>query len=185
MTPRPCCASRSQVCLCFNYIALSNSPPPSLPFHPTGMHIIAQNHPLHGILMTHQSLTTVCSLRMLPVRRDDDCAWTLPSVRRVLGELTLLPTGPDLTITCMLKGRTGDASRARQERAILCVRRRPTVWSAVYSLGDGQQQRGSISDAVRERRSAVGIRCGPHAQLVSRGGTAVRASGARCRMLPA
>ena len=79
------------------------------------------------MLRTSLALATVRSLRMLLVRSDDRSAWTSPSSRRIHGEVTVLPTGIDLTITHVRNGRTGDATSVRKELAISRVHRCVTV----------------------------------------------------------
>ena len=147
------------------------------------MSFIAHDHPQCDILMNQQSWTTACSLRMSLVRTDDCCALTVPSVRRLFGEVTLLPTGLDLPINRMLKGHADKPDSIHMAVAILGAHRRATVPSAVHSLGGGQQQRDPSWDPARQWLRTVAMGCGPHAQLVSSGGAAVHASAERRRVL--
>ena len=97
--------------------------------------------------------------------------------------MAVLPTGSDVTINGMLKGRAGHGDSIHMAAAMLGMHRRGTMPHAVHRLGGGQQQCGPTSDSEHERRRAVGMACGLHACLVSRGAMAVRASAERRRVL--
>ena len=99
--------------------------------------------------------------------------------------MTMLPTGFDVPINHTLKGRAAKASSALWNRVILRMPWRATVPHAIHSPRGGQQQRGLMFDLVHQRLRAVATGYGPHAQLASRAGAAVRASAERRRTLPA
>ena len=99
------------------------------------------------------------------------------------GELAGAPTGADVLLNCMLKDLAGKATSAFQERVILCVLWRATAPHAIHSPRGGQQKCGLVFDLVHQRLRAVATGYGPHAQLASRAGAAVRASAERRRVL--
>ena len=133
--------------------------------------------------MTNLALATVDVLRMLLVRSNDHSAWSPPLVRRVSGEMTVLPTGFDVLTNHVLKGRAAKAISALLRRVILSVLWQATLLDAIHSPRGGQQQRGPVFDLVHQRLRAVATGYGPHAQLASRAEAAVRASAEGRRVL--
>ena len=169
--------------MCFKHTALSNPALPRSHLHPTSMRALVQSRSPSDILMPHLSLTTVRSLRMPLVRRDDLSSPPSRWISRVSRELAVGPTGTDVLLICILKGRAGKTTSATQERVVLCICWRAIGLHAIHSPCSGQQQRGPTWNMVRVQLRSVGMGGVLHAQLVSRGGTAVRASAERRRVL--